>query len=269
MGDVPWPVEGLVADLRRLGVRPGDHLMVHASLRAIGPVEGGPDGVLDALDRAVGPEGTLMMVLSAGDVPEWTEPPARPDLADADGRAIPFDAATSRAEPEVGWLAEVFRCRPGTQVTAHPLGRFGARGARAARLLEHPPWDHYYGPGSPLDRLCQLGGRVLRLGADPNTVTLLHYSEYLAPIDHKRTVRRYVAVREGEGVAVRRVDSLDDAEGIVVWRGEDYFGLILHAYLDAGRGARGTVGAATSELLDARDLLDFGVRWMAENLNPA
>ena len=53
----------LVDDLRRLGVQAGDVVMVHASLRAIGPVTGGADAVLDALEAAVGEDGTLLMVL--------------------------------------------------------------------------------------------------------------------------------------------------------------------------------------------------------------
>ena len=54
-------VEELVADLRRLGVRLGDALIVHASLRRIGPVEGRAAGVVAALDSAVGPTGLLVV----------------------------------------------------------------------------------------------------------------------------------------------------------------------------------------------------------------
>ncbi|WP_199259144.1 hypothetical protein [Paracoccus binzhouensis] len=39
----------LTADLRRLGLRPGDLVMVHASLKALGPAEGGGAGVALAL----------------------------------------------------------------------------------------------------------------------------------------------------------------------------------------------------------------------------
>jgi aminoglycoside N3'-acetyltransferase len=46
-----------VADLTHLGIRPNQALMVHASLRAIGPVEGGAHAVVKALDAAVGPSG--------------------------------------------------------------------------------------------------------------------------------------------------------------------------------------------------------------------
>jgi len=45
---LPSSREALVRALRQLGVRAGDAVMVHASLRAVGPVEGGAEGVLDA-----------------------------------------------------------------------------------------------------------------------------------------------------------------------------------------------------------------------------
>jgi aminoglycoside N3'-acetyltransferase len=67
MASEPWTVERLVADLGRLGVRNGDALMVHASLRAVGPVAGGAGGLLDALAHAIGPGGTLFMTLGALD----------------------------------------------------------------------------------------------------------------------------------------------------------------------------------------------------------
>jgi aminoglycoside N3'-acetyltransferase len=253
----------LAEDLLRLGVRRGQAVMVHASLRAIGPVEGGAGGVIQALDAAVGPEGGLMMVLGARD--DWAWVNARPEddraalLADAE----PFDAALTPAEPEVGWLAEVFRTTPGTQVTDHPEGRFAARGALAPALLRDPPWDDYFGPGSPLAHLCEMQGAVLRLGADTDTVTLLHHAEYLVPLADKRRVVRHRRVRGPDGPVIRTVSCLDDSEGIVPWAGEDYFSLILMAYLAEGRGARGRVGGAASELLDARDLVDFAVDWMA------
>ncbi|TMC50105.1 MAG: hypothetical protein E6J14_04415 [Chloroflexi bacterium] len=44
---------------------------------------------------------------------------------------------------------------------------------------------------------------------------------------------------------------------------------ILQEYLAAGRGTTGRVGKAEWQLLDARDLMDFGVAWMAEHFRPA
>lgn len=49
------------ATLSSKGLKPGDHVFVHSSLRSIGPIEGGPDALIDALLEVVGPEGTLAM----------------------------------------------------------------------------------------------------------------------------------------------------------------------------------------------------------------
>ena len=258
----------LCDEMRRLGVRPGEVLMVHASLRRIGPVEGDAAGIIAALDAAVGDDGTWLMVLGARDdwswVNEHSEDAREALLVDAE----PFDSLTTPAQEDVGLLAELFRTTPGTVVSDHPEGRFGARGRRAAELMADVPWHDYYGPGSPLERVVEAGGSVLRLGADTNTVTLLHYAEYLAHVPDKRRVRRHRRVIGPDGPEVRVVECLDDTLGIVDWSGEDYFSLILADYMAAHPVARGIVGGATSEHLDARDLVDFAARWMTQHLRP-
>ena len=242
-------VDALVSQLRSLGVPRGGPVMVHASLRALGPVDGGPAGVVAALDRVVGPSGTVLMVLGSRDGGE------------------PFDAALTPADPDVGALAEVFRTCPGTFVSDHPEGRFAARGRDAAEFVSEVPWDDYFGPGSPLDRLVRQGGVVLRLGADLDTVTLLHLAEYLADVPGKRRVRRQRLVAAPGGPRLRVVEALDDEHGIVDVPGEDYFSAIVRTYLAAGRAvATGTVGGAGAELLDAADLLAYGVAWMTAHL---
>lgn len=47
----------ITADLRRLGLQPDDLVMVHASLKVLGPIEGGAAGLVLALMDAVGPGG--------------------------------------------------------------------------------------------------------------------------------------------------------------------------------------------------------------------
>ena len=246
-------VADLVADLRRLGLAGGDLVMVHASLRAVGPVQGRAAGVVAALDAAVGPDGTWLMNLGA--------------VQDEQ----PFDALRTPADPDVGVLAEVMRTTPGTEVSDHPDARFGARGPAAREVLEPVPWDDYYGPGSALDRLVARGGRVLRLGADVDTVTLVHLAEYLVELPAKRRVTRRHLVGGRLGPRVVEVSCLDDTDGIVAWPGGDYFGTILQVYLASAAAATGSVavgrvGGATAELLDGADLVRFAVGWMAANL---
>lgn len=262
----PFPVADLKADLAALGLSGGDVVMVHASLRAVGPVEGGAAGVLDAVSAVIGPAGTLVMTLGARDDWAWVNERPEPERPALLRDAEPFDALTTPADPEVGVLAEVFRTRPGTRVSDHPEGRFAAAGRLAGALVDDVPWNDYYGPGSPLERFVDAGGRVLRLGADLDTSTVLHYGEYLAHVPHKRRVRRHRLVATPRGPEVRTVECLDDEHGIVARPGEDYFAVILREYLGAGRARTGTVGRAASELLEAGDLVAFGVAWMEEHL---
>ncbi|MCB9742294.1 MAG: AAC(3) family N-acetyltransferase [Alphaproteobacteria bacterium] len=231
----------LVAQLRALGVRPGDTLMVHASMRRVG---GRAEALVEALQQAVGPEGRLMMLICASE-------------------QAPFDPETSPAWEELGVLAEVFRRAPGVVRNDHPVARFAAWGRGAEALIEAPPLDDYYGPGSPLERLVEAGGAVLRLGADEDSVTLLHYAEYVVALPDKRRVTREVVVKGPRAVQVR---CLDDEHGIVDWEGEDYFALILRGFLALGDAPVGRVGGARAERLDAATLVDFGARWMAQHL---
>lgn len=263
--------ERLQRDLRALGVEPGDLLMVHASLRKIGLAstlhgEGGADLILAALEAAVGPSGTLMMTLGTDYEMDWANRRPVAERASLFAGAPPFDHANAPAAPDVGWLAEAFRRRPGTIVSDNPSGRFGARGAAAAALMADQPWHDYYGPGSPLEKLCARGGRILRLGAGPDTVTALHHAEYLAELPAKKRVRWDYVLAGANGPEHVWIDCLDDSQGVADWTGEDYFALIVKAYLALGRHREGSVGNAQSELIDAADIVAFGARWMEANL---
>jgi aminoglycoside N3'-acetyltransferase len=186
---VSWYPSKLTADLRALGVSAGDVVMVHASLRAIGSVAGGAAAVVQALEDAVGSAGTLLMNLGARDDYDWVNKrPESERIALLEG-APAFEALKTPADPDVGVLAEVFRRLHGTVVSDQPDARFGARGDLARQLLAEPlPWDDYYGPGSVLDRFSRAAGKILRIGADPDTVTLLHLAEYLVDLPDKRRV---------------------------------------------------------------------------------
>ena len=230
----------------------------------------GPKLILDALDAAVGPAGTLMMVLGT-DYPHGLGQHAAGGRAG--GPARRHRAVRSRpsagAVPEVGWLAEAFRRRPGTLVSDNPSGRFGARGAGAEALMRGQPWHDYYGPGSPLEKLCDLGGRILRLGADPETVTALHYAEYLADLPDKRRTRwDYVLAGDGRARAMSGSTASTISDGIVaLGRARIISPLILKAYPgDRPAPAAAASAPRDSELIDAADIVDFGARWMEAHL---
>lgn len=113
-------------------------------------------------------------------------------------------------------------------------------------------------------------GKILRLCADPDTVTLLHLAEYLVELSVKHRFLRHRKFRTADGsTVIRPIRCLDNTDGIVDWVGEDYFAVLLREYLARGRAAVGQVADARSELIEAAELLDHSIRWMHENLASA
>ncbi|MCB9693134.1 MAG: AAC(3) family N-acetyltransferase [Alphaproteobacteria bacterium] len=231
-------VETLRHDLAALGVVQGDALMVHAALRHVGA---DVHDLLEALEGAVGRDGALLVLLCA-----------EPDR--------PFDTS-SPAWSDLGVLPEAARTRAGWVCNAHPVARFAAWGAGARALVDDPPFDRYYGPGSPLARLVERGGAVVRLGSDRNTTTLFHYAEYVADLPEARTCVQEVLVAGPEGPALVRTVGLDDEHGILPGDA-DYFPDLLEAARARPDARAGRVGNAMSDRLDARSAVAAAVAWL-------
>src|SRR5437868_6005559 len=117
--------EELAAGFRRLGVAAGDTILLHASVRAVGEVAGGPDQIHLALKDALTQDGTLMMYASC---PQYTDEIDRGNLTPEQEREIleklpAFDPLTARSQRENGTLVEFLRTYPGSRVNSH-VARF-------------------------------------------------------------------------------------------------------------------------------------------------
>lgn len=256
----------IVADLRSLGLTAGQTVMLHASVKAVGWVVGGPDVVLDALLEALTPQGTLMMYVAWEDgtyeLAEWPAEKQQAYLAECPG----FDPSTSRAHRKWSILTEYIRTRPGACRSGNPEWSMVAIGAKADWLTKDHPLQYGAGPGSPLEKLVQADGKVLLLGSPLSDVTVLHYAEYLAQVSNKRTVRYQLPImRDGRREWVQ-IEELDSNNGIAHWPGGNCFEAITNAFLAAGKGRAGKVGAAQSYLFDAAELVAFARVWMEREL---
>lgn len=251
----------LAAGLAALGVHPGDTLMVHASVRAVGEVAGGPDQIHLAIKQALTPEGTLMMFASC---PQYYDEIGRGHLTveqerELLGKLPPFDPLTARSQRENGALVEFFRTYPGARVNRHVV-RFAVWGQQAGYLLSEQPWNYPFGYDSPLDRFVKLDGKILLLGCDHDNVTALHYVEHIAPIPDKRVARVLVPVEEDNVRVWREMEEFDtsDAGAHANWPGR-FFARIVDAYLQTTGNGGGLVGAARSYLFPVRGLVDFAL----------
>jgi aminoglycoside 3-N-acetyltransferase len=165
-----------------VGIQAGDIVCVHASMSRLGYVCGGARAIIEALDAAVGPQGTVMMpayTRDTADPREWRYPPA-PDawLTALLDETPAYDPQLSPPQ-NVGAVAELFRTYPGVARSGHPISSVAARGPRAEALTAGVPLDNRFGPDSPYGRLVRFDGKVLMLGAPYETMSLLHLSQYL------------------------------------------------------------------------------------------
>jgi len=156
----------LIADLRRLGLTPGSVVMVHASVRSMGPVTGGGNVIVQALLDAIGPDGTLLADVDFESFYEETDTVEVPVF---DKRIVP-------AARDHGILHETLRNWPGAVRSDHPDAGVVAIGRLAEWITRDHPFRYGYGKGSPFDKALQAGVQVLLLGAPLDTITLLHYS---------------------------------------------------------------------------------------------
>jgi aminoglycoside 3-N-acetyltransferase len=161
---VPGTDDDFVRGLLALGVRPGGVLLVHSSLKALGPQAGGPAAVIEGLRRALGPDGTLLM-------------PALSYATVTSAQPV-FDVL--RTPSCVGIIPETFRRTPGVRRSLHPTHSACASGPRTGSLLDSHASDRTpCGPASPFRRLRQLDGQILMLGCGLAPNTSMHAIEEL------------------------------------------------------------------------------------------
>ena len=254
----------LASDLSALGLAAADVVMVHASLRAIGEIAGGPDQVHLAIKNVITERGTMFMYASC---PAYVDEVGRGNLAPAEEAEVleklpAFDPYTARSARDNGALVEMFRTYPGSRVNAH-VARFVVWGEHTDHLVEPQPWDFPFGHGSLLERFVALDGKVLLLGSDHDNVTFLHYVEHIANIPDKRIARFKVPVLEN-GVRVWRdmaeVDT--SSQGAHASWPDRFFAILVDGYLAKTINRGGRVGGAESYLFSARGLLEHSLSKM-------
>lgn len=255
--------EQLAADFRSLGVSPGSTIMLHASVRAVGPIAGGADLIHLALKDALTDEGTLFMYAGC---PQFFDEVGRGNLgpeeeADILEKLPAFDPLTARSDRSNGALVEMLRTWPDSKVNSH-VTRFVAWGAKADYLLEPTPWDYACGRGSIFERFLELEGRILLLGSDHDNVTFLHYAEHIVDVPDKRVVKAKVPVLENGTRVWREFAEFDTSNGAHRCFSGNFFAEIVDEFLGLSGAASRKVGDAVSWLLPADQLLDHALRVM-------
>lgn len=264
----PVDRDQLTADLRALGLRRGQNLLVHCSLSRIGRVDGGAATVLSAILEVAGPSATLVVPTET----TWNSLTSNAFRAATEGlddaertrhiAAMPGFDPTSTPSAGMGALAEYVRTRPAAHRSSHPQTSFAAIGPEARASTSIHDLDCHLGDRSPIGWLYAADAAILFLGVGYSVCTAFHLAEYRLPGPTRLRSYHCFTVQGGTRVAHEFTDIyLDDSDFELI-------GAELES--TAGRETasglrRGRVGSAECRLVPFRLAVDFACSWLGNH----
>lgn len=254
----PATMDSLSRDLSRLGVKSGMVLLAHSSLRSLGWVCGGPVAVILALEKVLGPEGTLVMPTFSGDLSDpagWRNPPVPESwwqtIRDTMAAYDP-DLTPTRM---MGAVPETFRKQKGAVRSDHPELSFSARGPHAERITSDHELSYGLGEHSPLARIYELDGWVLLLGVGYANNTSIHLAEYRADLPKRKELKLGAPMMVEGKRKWTEFKNIEFREHLLPKIGQAF-----EAETNAVR--IGKVANADARLFPQRALVDFAVAWL-------
>lgn len=244
-----------------LGIKKGDALFVHCSLKSLGFVCGGAQIVIEALMETITQEGTIIMPtqtwknLDPSTGVHWEEPKEWWDLIRENWPAYDKDITPTNT---MGAVSEMFRKWKGVERSSHPARSLAAWGKYAKELTENHDLSNIFGKDSPLDRFYKIDGKVLLIGVGYDKSTSLHLADALANYPSKRNCTESSAILvDGERKWV-------DYDTLFV-DGEDFeeIGKIFEDNKE--NFSLGKIGDGEVRLMSQKKLVDFAVDWIEKN----
>src|SRR5919106_4191691 len=234
--------EDLVEGFRKLGVEEGDTLLVHSSYKSFGGVDGGPQIVINALEAALGPEGTLIMPTFNFDF----------------NKGIPWDVRTTPSK--MGILTELVRKDPRAKRVFHPFYSFAILG-KHAEMLGSLRYKSSYERNSVFGKLRDLDGKIMVIGLSyTNSMTFFHHIEQMEGVDYRFLKQFTGAVTDWDGTT--KVDTFemlvrDIDKGVIT--AVDPMGELMEK---AGIVKVRKIGEADVKLMKANEVYEFTTREM-------
>ncbi len=159
----------LVAGFRSLGVEAGDTMLVHSSYKSFGPVDGGPQTVIRALQLALDTDGDGTLIM--------------PTFNFDFNKGQAWDVRTTPSK--MGVLTEVVRQDPRAKRVFHPFYSFAILG-KHAEMLGSLRYKSAYERNSVFGKLRDLDGKIMVIGLSYNdSMTFFHHIEQMEGVDYR------------------------------------------------------------------------------------
>lgn len=233
--------EELKQQLRKMGIKPDDTVLIHTSMSAIGEVEAGPDGVIDAFCEYL-TEGLLLIPTHTWD--------------DVTSDNPYYDVRT--AVPNIGLIPRTAAIRKDGVRSLHPTHSMWAHGADAADYVKGEENAPSPTPrGFCWDRAADRGAKILLIGVGNDKNTFIHSIEERVGLPDRISDQSYdITIVDGEGSSYTHPfyqQYCSKTEDISL-----FFGIFEKPMVEMGVQTYGEFGNACVRIVDAmgcRELL--------------
>ncbi|MGN0318166.1 MAG: AAC(3) family N-acetyltransferase [Lachnospira sp.] len=227
----------LINQLRDMGLRPSDKIMVHSSMKAIGEVEGGADTVVDAFMEYF-KDGLFMTPAHT-----WKQMSKEYNI---------FDPST---EPGcVGIIPNIFMKREGVHRSLHPTHSIAAFGSMAEEYVKGD--DNFNTPCNPkgcFGRLYDIDARILLIGVTHAKNTYIHSIEESLGVKQRFTSEPTLFYIKREDGTLKPAEMYRHFNSQTAHISES-FDKLMDYYYETGAATKVRFGAADSILCSARSL---------------
>jgi aminoglycoside 3-N-acetyltransferase len=164
-------------------VEAGDTMLVHSSYKSFGPVDGGPQTVIRALELALDTDGDGTLIM--------------PTFNFDFNKGQAWDVRTTPSK--MGVLTEVVRQDPRARRVFHPFYSFAILG-KHAEMLGNLRYKSAYERNSVFGKLRDLDGKIMVIGLSYNdSMTFFHHIEQMEGVDYRFLKQFTGQVTDAEG----------------------------------------------------------------------
>ncbi len=224
----------LKQQMAEMGLLPTDTVLIHTSMKAIGQVEGGPDGLIDAFCEYLSEGLFLVPTHTWGTVHQGVESPC-------------YDVRTS--EPCIGLIPRTAAKRADGIRSLHPTHSVWACGRGAAAFVAGEENGCSPGPvGGCWDRLAEVGAKILLVGVGHERNTFIHSVDERAGLSNRIGSRFELTIRDHGGRELHRTYTAHCCSAGDVSR---FYVNFEQPLVRLGAQTSGTLGAAAVKVVDA------------------
>ena len=176
--------EQLKAQLAQMGIKPSDNVLIHTSFKAVGQVEGGPEGFIDAFCEYL-TEGLFLVPTHT-----WSNVTRKQPV---------YDVKTT--VPCIGLIPRTAAFRPDGVRSLHPTHSVWVHGKGAEAFIAGEELAESPAPvGFCWNRLAEIGTKILLIGVTTTNNTFIHAVDENADLPDRQAPEPWeVTVIDGNG----------------------------------------------------------------------